>query len=114
MKLFTRQGLLMNALLGGVVAAQLWQRRKLKRIARRVNYEARLMHAAIRVTNEVRGSIDIVRMLETTVVEVARTLEIKHCCVRFDGDNADNRTESAFACSCGETAHDYVTGAAFT
>ena len=74
MKLFTRQGLLINAALGGIVAAQLWQRRRLRRIARRVNYEGRLMHAAIRVTNEVRGSIDIARMLETTVFEVARTL----------------------------------------
>jgi len=43
MKLFTRPGLLMNALLGGVVAAQLWQRRKLKRIAQRVAYEGHLM-----------------------------------------------------------------------
>jgi hypothetical protein len=62
MKLFTRQGLLMNALLGAVVVAELWQRSKLKRIVRRANYEARLMHAAIRVTNEVRGSIDIAKM----------------------------------------------------
>jgi diguanylate cyclase (GGDEF)-like protein len=114
MKLFTRQGLLMNALLGGIVAAQLWQRRKLRRIARPLNYEGRLMHTAIRVTNEVRGSIDTPRMLETTVVEVARTLEIEHCCIRFDGDNSDNRKEGAVACSCGETAHDPVTGAAFT
>jgi GAF domain-containing protein len=103
----------MNALLGGVVVAELWQRRKLKRIARRANYEGRPMHAAIRVTNEVRGSIDIARMLETTVVEVARTLEIEHCAIRFDGDNADNRKEGTFACSCRETVHDPVTGAAF-
>src|SRR2546430_12342552 len=114
MKLFTRPGLLMNALLGGIVAAQLWQRRKLKRIARRIAYDGRLMHAAIRLTNEVRGSINIVTMLETTVVEIATTLEIEHCCIRFDGDNGDNRNESAFACSCGKSEHDPDTEAAFT
>jgi diguanylate cyclase (GGDEF)-like protein len=112
MKRFSTPGLLMITALGGIVGAQLWQRRKLNRIARRVNYEGRLMHAAIRVTNEVRGSTDIDRMLKTTVDEVASTLEIEHCCIRFDGDNAGN--EGTLACSCGETAHDPVTGAAFT
>jgi|SRR5882724_1195523 len=114
MKLFTRQGLLVNALLGGVVAAQLWQSRKLKRIACRLNYESRLMHAAIRVTNEVRGSTDIPKMLKTTVLEVARTLEIEHCCIRLDDDHGNKRNEDAFTCSCGESQHDPGTEAALT
>jgi len=82
--------------------------------AQRVAYEGHLMQAAIRVTNEVRGSIDIAKMLETTVVVVANTLEIEHCCLRFDSDSGDNRNESAFACSCGESEHDPDTEAAFT
>ena len=111
MKLFTRQGLLMNALLGGVVAAQLWQRRKLKRLARRINYESRLMHAAIRVTNEVRGSTDIPKMLESTVVEVACTLGIEHCCIRLDGRDGHEKTEDLSICSCGKREHDLGTDA---
>ncbi len=111
MKRFSQPGLLMITLFGGIVSAQLWQRRKLKRLARRISYEGQLMHAAIRITNEVRGSLDIPRMLETTASEVAHALDIEHCCITFAGDNLN---PSSFACSCGKREHDCNTEATFT
>lgn len=99
----------MLTVLGGMVSAQLWQRRKLRRIAHRITYEAQLMLSAIRITNEVRGSLDIAQTLETTAREVAHALNIEHCCIRFDRDSLN-----AFACSCGEREHEFHTGATFT
>jgi hypothetical protein len=65
MKRFSTSGLIVIAALGSVVAAEFWQRRKLRRLLRHVGYEGRLMHAAIRITNEVRGSLNIPRTLKT-------------------------------------------------
>lgn len=101
----------MITLLGGIVGAQLWQRRKLTRIARRVNYDGRLVQAAIRITNEVRGSVDIARMLETTALEVKLTLDVDHCCISINGEDGK---QTVSACSCGESDHEYDSAVAFT
>ena len=103
MKWFSRPGLLMITLLGGVVGAQLWQRRKLKRSARQIAHEGPLMHAAIRITNEIRGSVDISRMLKVSALEVAQTLNIEHCCLLLFGESNKERES---ACSCESSNHD--------
>lgn len=93
----------MITLLGGVVGAQLWQRRKLKRIARKMAHEGPLMHAAIRITNEVRGSIDISRMLKISALEVAQTLNIEHCYLLLFGKSNKEREAT---CSCESSSHE--------
>lgn len=93
----------MITLLGAVVGAELWQRRKLRRIARQIARQGRLMEAAIRITHEVRGSIDISRMLAVSTVEVAGTLNIEHCCLLLFGQDHDKRR---FVCSCDSSNHE--------
>ncbi len=98
----------MITLLSGIVSAQVWQRRKLRRVARRIAYEGELMLSAIRVTHQVRGSLDIRQTLDLSVSEVARVLNVEHCCIRFDLDDL-----KAFACSCGSSEHEFRAEAAF-
>ena len=91
----------MIAALGSVVAAEFWQRRKLRRLLRHVGYEGQLMHAAIRITNDVRGSLNIPRTLNATALELAASLGIEHCSINLREDG----NQSALACSCGESEH---------
>lgn len=93
----------MITLLGGVVGAELWQRRKLKQIARQIAREGPLMHAAIRITNEVRGSVDISRMLKVSALDVAQTLNIEHCCLSLFGKSNKEREAT---CSCESSSHE--------
>lgn len=108
MKRFSTSGLMMIAGLGSIIAAELWQRRKLKRATRRATYEARLMHTAIRITHEVRGSLDIPRALNKAAAELAIGLNAEHCRIWV----CDDDNQYAFACSCGETEHDLPLSAA--
>jgi len=94
----------MITLLGGIVSAQLWQRRKLKRVARQIVHEGPLMHAAIRITNDVRGSVDISRMLRISALEVAHTLSIEHCCLSLFRESNKERES---VCSCGSSNHEH-------
>src|SRR5438552_3708287 len=103
MKWFSRPGLLMITLLGGAVGAELWQRRKLKQIVRQIAHYGGLMQAAIRITNEIRGSVDVSQILRRTMLEVAQTLNIEHCCVLLFGKN-NNEEESG--CSCESRNHE--------
>lgn len=109
MKRFSISGLIVIAALGSVVAAEFWQRRKLRRLLRHVGYEGRLMHAAIRITNDVRGSLNIPRTLNATALEFAATLSIEHCSINL----LEEGNQSALACSCGESEHDGRLSTAF-
>lgn len=99
----------MMTLLGGVVGVELWQRRKLKRIVRQIAREGPLMHAAIRITNEVRGSVDIPRMLKVSTLEVAQILNIEHCCLLI----LDSNKQRESACSCESSNHEHDIEIAF-
>lgn len=99
----------MIAALGTVVAAEFWQRRKLRRLLRHVGYEGRLMHAAIRITHEVRGSLNIPQTLHATTLELADSLGTEHCSINLCEDG----NQSAFVCSCGESEHDGPLSTAF-
>lgn len=48
-------GWLLISFLGGMVAAQMRLRRKLRRLARWIESEGQLLHTAIRVTHQIRG-----------------------------------------------------------
>lgn len=93
----------MITLLGGVIGAQLRQRRKLKRIARQIVREGCLMHSAIRITNEIRGSVDVSQILRRTTLEVAQTLNIEHCYVLLF---VRSTKEEESACSCESRNHE--------
>jgi diguanylate cyclase (GGDEF)-like protein len=94
--------LLLIGLLGGMVGAEMWQRRKLRPVARKLEYEGRLMHAAIVVTHGVRGEIDTPRILNTAVKEIARTLRVDHCLVEVTDSDRGARVG---VCSCGSSEH---------
>src|SRR5919205_2786456 len=110
MKWISRPGLLMITLLGGVVGAELWQRRKLKQIVRQIAHYGRLTQAAIRITNEIRGSVHVFQILGRTTREVAQTLNIEHCHVLLFGKS--NKEEES-ACSCGSPNHEREIKSAF-
>ncbi|MEK6337532.1 MAG: sensor domain-containing diguanylate cyclase [Acidobacteriota bacterium] len=93
----------MITFLGGVVGAELWQRRKLKQIVRQIAHHGRLTQAAIRITNEIRGSVDVSQILGRTTLEVAQTLNIEHCYVLLFGKR--NKEEES-ACSCESRNHE--------
>lgn len=103
MKWFSRPGLLTLTLLGGVVGAELWQRRRLKQIVRQIAHYGYLTQAAIRITNEIRGLIDVSQILRRTALEVAQTLNTEHCCVLLFGKS--NKEEES-ACSCESRNHE--------
>src|SRR6266542_2129020 len=61
------------------------------------------MQAAIRITNEIRGSVDVSQILRRTTLEVAQTLNIEHCCVLLFGKS---NKEDESACSCESRNHE--------
>ncbi len=93
----------MLSFLGGVVSGQMWQRRKLRDLARWIESERRLLHAAIRVTHQIRGSVDVNQISQIAVGEIARALDVEHCVLSLQSKNTDS---TLVKCSCGENDHE--------
>jgi len=93
--------LLLIGLLGGFVGAEMYHRRKLRRIVRYLEYDGRLMHAAIVVTHKIRGEVDTSRILSTCVDEMARTINVNHCLIEITDPNRG----TIVLCSCGSPQH---------
>jgi diguanylate cyclase (GGDEF)-like protein len=91
--------------LAGFITSELLQRRKLRRVIRRLNYEGQLMHTAIVVTHKIRGEVDVNRILRSAVEEVSRTMSITHCLIEI----FDVVIGNMHVCSCGKPQHDAAT-----
>lgn len=96
-------GWLLISLLGAMVGAQMRLRRKLRRLARWIESEGHLLHTAIRVTHQIRGSIDIDQIAQVAIDEVARALDVEHCVLTIQSKDA---CSTLVKCSCGDNDHE--------
>src|SRR6266404_3147521 len=96
-------GWLLISLLGGMVGAQMRQSRKLRRLARWIESEGRLLHTAIRVTHQIRGLIDIDQIAQVAIDEIARALDVEHCVLTLQSKDTYS---TLVKCSCGDNDHE--------
>lgn len=88
---FTKRELLLTGALITLICTDLWQRRRLKKIARLIPYYGRLSLTTTRVAQNVRSLLDVTRILEVTVEEVVPGLEADQCVVHVkesEGEDA--------------------------
>jgi diguanylate cyclase (GGDEF)-like protein len=83
----TRNGLLFIGSMAGLIGVRLWKRRHLARVARRINYDGHLMLAAVRISQEIRDLADVERILEVSVEETGRSLDVEHSILQIEDEN---------------------------
>jgi diguanylate cyclase (GGDEF)-like protein len=96
MSKFTKRELFLIGALGTALAGELWQRRKLKRVPKLIEYYSRLSLAATRVAQNVRSLLDVRQILEVTIGEVVPAFGADQCVIRLEGNDTDQALERCY------------------
>jgi len=96
MSKITKRELLLISALGAVLVGELWQRRKLKRVPKLIEYYSRLSLAATRVAQNVRSSLDVQHILKVTIEEVIPAFGADQCVIRLEGNAVDQALEMSY------------------
>lgn len=96
MSKFTKRELLLIGALGIVLAGDMWQRRKLKRIPKLIEYYSRLSLTTIRVAQNVRGLLDVQQILKVTTGEVLPGFEADQCYIHLEGNDESHALERCY------------------
>jgi len=104
MSKFTKRELLLIGGLAVVMGADLWQRRKLKKVPKLIEYYSRLSLAATRVAQNVRSLLDVEQILKVAIEEVVPAFEADQCVVHVEGDGLNPAFERRYPGEAGAAA----------
>lgn len=96
MSKLTKRELLLLGGLAVVMGADLWQRRKLKKVPKLIEYYSRLSLAATRVAQNVRSLLDVEQILAVAIEEVVPAFEADQCVVRVKSDGLNPAFERRY------------------
>jgi diguanylate cyclase (GGDEF)-like protein len=89
MSKFTKRKWLLIGSLISVCGAQLWQRRKLRKVVSTIECYSRLSLAATRVAQNIRSLLDVKQILKVTIDELMPALRADQCVIRIEGDDTN-------------------------